>query len=118
MQSGVRRNERLLGVWAVLCLLVLPVPIRAQSNSGELRLRVTDPVGLAVKSTVELVSEVNRFHRSLVTDEQGLLTAKLLPFGLYRVEVAQDGFAPFSDTVEIRSASPQDCYWETRRVKP
>jgi hypothetical protein len=65
-------------------------------------------VGLAVKSTVELVSEVNWFHKSLVTDEQGLLTAKLLPFGLYRLEVLREGFAPFSDTVEIRSASPQE----------
>ncbi len=82
----------------------------AQSQSGELRLRITDPDGLAVKSTVELVSEANRFHKTLTTNAQGLLTAKLLPFGLYRVEIQQEGFAPFSEALEVRSAVPAELH--------
>ncbi len=93
---------------ALLWALCVPVSLLAQSNSGELRLKVTDPDGLAVRSTVELVSEVNRFHKSLVTDEQGILTAKLLPFGLYRVEILHEGFAPFSESLEVRSAVPAE----------
>lgn len=65
-----------------------------------------------MKSTVELVSEVNRFHKSLATDGQGMLTAKLLPFGVYRVVIQQDGFAPFAESVEVRSAVPE----ETRNI--
>ena len=42
-----------------LILLLWAIPLCAQSNSGELRLRVTDPAGLGVKSSVQLVSEVN-----------------------------------------------------------
>jgi len=91
------------GIWVLVWLLIPPAGLRAQSNSGELRLKVTDPQGLAVKTRIDLVSEVNRFHKSLVTDAQGMLTAKLLPFGLYRVEIQQEGFAPFSQSVEVRS---------------
>ena len=91
------------GIWVLVWLLIPPAGLRAQSNSGELRLKVTDPQGLAVKTRIDLVSEVNCFHKSLVTDAQGMLTAKLLPFGLYRVEIQQEGFAPFSQSVEVRS---------------
>ena len=108
MRPGAERISAELRLWALLWLLALPASVCAQSNSGELRLRVTDPEGFALKSTVELVSEANRLHKSLVTDEQGLIVAKLLPFGLYRVEILQEGFAPFSESVEIRSAAPRE----------
>src|ERR1700687_712336 len=76
----------------------------AQSNVGELRLKVTDPSGSGVKSSVELVSEANEFRKTFVTDDSGSVAAKRLPFGVYRIQVEQQGFAPFSESVEIRSA--------------
>jgi len=79
-----------------------------QSNMGELRLKVTDPAGLGVESSVELVSKANQFRRALATDEAGNLVAKRLPFGVYRVEIRQPGFALFSELVEIRSAIPAE----------
>jgi hypothetical protein len=88
----------------LLCPAILP----AQSNTGELRLRVTDPSGEAVKSSIELVSEANQFRKTLVTDDAGTVAAKGLPFGLYRVRVDQQGFAPFADSVEVRSAVPAE----------
>jgi outer membrane cobalamin receptor len=88
--------------------LLWVLPLLGQSNSGELRLRVTDPDGLAVKSTVELISEVNQFRRVLVTDEVGGLVAKNLPFGLYRLQVFHEGFEQFSESIEVRSAVPAD----------
>jgi len=108
MRTGSQRALAELGGWALQWLLALSVSVCAQSNSGELRVRVTDPEGFAVKGTVELVSEMNQFHKSLVTDEQGLLTAKLLPFGVYRVEVVREGFAPLLESVEIRSVVPRE----------
>jgi outer membrane cobalamin receptor len=98
-------------------LLLWAVPLCAQSNTGELRLKVTDPDGFGVQSSVQLVSEVNQVRKTLVTDETGNLSAKALPFGVYRLEVERDGFARFSDSVEIRSAIPAE-YHVTLRITP
>jgi len=66
---------------------------------------------------VQLVSEGNQVRKTLVTDETGNLTAKLLPFGVYRLEVQREGFALFSDSIEIRSAVPAE-YHVTLRIAP
>jgi outer membrane cobalamin receptor len=100
-----------------LTLILWAVSLCAQSNSGELRLKVTDPAGLGVRSSVQLVSEGNQVRKTLLTDEAGNLTAKLLPFGLYRLEVQREGFAPYSDSIEIRSAIPAE-YHVTLRIAP
>ncbi len=78
----------------------------AQSNTGGLRLKVTDPTGLAVNAAVEIVSEANHYRRSLFTDDAGNLEIKRLPFGVYLLEVHHPGFTPYSNSIEIRSAAP------------
>ncbi len=88
--------------------LVCAAPLLAQSNSGELRIRVTDPSGLGVRSSVELVCEANQFRRTLTTDDAGDVVAKRLPFGVYRVQIQHHDFAEFADSVEVRSAIPAD----------
>ena len=93
------------------------VPLFAQSNSGELRLKVTDQAGLGVKSSVQLVSEANQVRKALLTDDAGNLVAKLLPFGVYRLEVQHEGFAAFSGSIEIRSAIPTAVHI-TLRIAP
>src|SRR5579862_1831551 len=86
--------------------LVSGTSLFAQSNTGELRLSVTDPSGLGAKSSVELVSEANQFREVFETDDAGNLLAKRLPFGVYRLRVEHSGFAPFTGSFEIRSAAP------------
>lgn len=83
-------------------------PLYCQSNSGELRLRVTDPSGLAVKTTVVIVSEATQYRTSLATGDQGTLDVLRLPFGIYQLGIAQPGFAVTSESVEIRSSTPID----------
>src|ERR1700723_40455 len=83
-------------------------PVYCQSNRGELRLQVTDPSGLGVKTTVVIVSEANQYRNTLTTTEQGTLDVQRLPFGVYRLEIVQRGFLPLSETVEIRSAIPAE----------
>ena len=90
----------------VLVVFLLVASLFAQSNTGELRLMVTDPAGLAVKGSVEIISEANHYRQSLLTDDAGNLAVKRLPFGVYLLEVRHVGFAPFSGSVEIRSAAP------------
>jgi hypothetical protein len=86
--------------------LISALPLFGQSNTGELRLSVTDPSGFGVKSSIELVCEANQFHQSFETDDNGNLAAKRLAFGVYRIRVERSGFAVFTDSVEIRSAIP------------
>ena len=80
----------------------------AQRNTGELRLTVTDPSGLGLKSTVELVSEANDYRYTFTTDDQGNLDARRLPYGIYQVRIQATAFAQASESVEIRSALPVD----------
>jgi outer membrane cobalamin receptor len=80
----------------------------AQIESGDLRVRVTDPSGLPLQSSVELLSEGNQFHTEYQTDAAGMLVVRRLPFGNYRVIVTRDAFAPFSTIVQIQSTQPVD----------
>lgn len=94
----------------VLVFVLLTIPAWGQSRTGELRLKVTDPSGLGVKSSIRLVSDANHFQQTLSTDEDGYLAAKRLSFGFYRIEVRREGFTPFSQLVEVRSAVPAELH--------
>ena len=92
-----------------LALVLLgSVAVFAQSNNGELHLRVTDPSGAGLKSTVELISEMNDYRTAFATNESGELIVPRLPYGLYRLQVGSPGFATASDSLEVRSAIPID----------
>src|ERR1700723_1168421 len=93
-----------------LISIVLPwaLPLLGQSTTGELRLTVTDPAGLGLKSTVELVSQGNEYSQTFTTDSQGKLDVKRLPYGIYQVQIQAQGFAEVSESLEIRSALPLD----------
>jgi hypothetical protein len=88
--------------------LLFGVSLYAQSNTGELRLQVSDPANLGVRAAVELICEANQFHESYSTDESGRLTAKRLPFGVYKIEIRRDGFISATNSVEVRSAVPME----------
>jgi hypothetical protein len=90
-----------------LFVLLLAVPAFGQANQGELQLKVTDPSGLAVQAVVRIVSEGNHYANTLATDAEGRLEAQRLPYGLYRVEIRQPGFADVSQSIEIRSSIPE-----------
>jgi TonB dependent receptor-like, beta-barrel len=80
----------------------------AQSSTGELRLRITDPAGLPLESHASLVSEGNDFLQTFDTDADGVILAKRLPFGRYRLEVTRPGFATYATLVDIQSALPTE----------
>ena len=73
---------------------------------GELRLKVTDPANLGVRASVRLICDADQFQESYTTDDAGQLIAERLPFGLYKIEIQRNGFAPLAETVEVRSAIP------------
>src|ERR1700751_3556914 len=91
-----------------LVLLLFPLSLLGQSTSGELHLRVSDPSGLGVKTTVQIVSQANQYRNTLVTSDSGSLDVQRLPFGIYQLEVSQAGFAPVSESLEIHSSIPTE----------
>jgi hypothetical protein len=78
----------------------------AQRARGELHIEVHDAQGAAVAPAGELVSEANQFRRTFVTATDGHYVAQDLPFGVYRLSLHAEGFAPWSNLIEIRSEVP------------
>jgi len=93
-----------LAAFFLSCML----PLFGQSSSGELHLKVIDPTGAAVKTTVEIVSEANQFRRVLSTNDEGSLMVQRMPYGVYQLQIKQPGFTDVSEPVEIRSSLPTD----------
>jgi hypothetical protein len=86
--------------------LVSAANARGQRVRGELHIEVRDPHGAAVSPTGELVSEANGFRRTFVAGPEGRYVAQDLPFGVYRLSLQAEGFAPWSNLIEIRSEVP------------
>ena len=82
------------------------VPLFCQSNTGELRLKITDPHGLGVRASVQIVSAANQYRNTVATSDQGYLHLQRLPYGVYQLEVKEPGFADFVEAVEIHSSLP------------
>jgi len=103
-------TDRIRVFWGrvVFFLLCCCLPLVCQSNTGELRLRVTDPSGLAVKTSIQITSEANQYRRTLSTDEQGALTLERLPFGVYQIQINQPGFAEVAEDINVRSSIPTE----------
>jgi hypothetical protein len=87
-------------------LCFIAVPLVAQVNTGELRLKVTDSTGLGLKATVVLSSEANLYFSELNTDADGTAEIKTLAYGVYRLDIEKQGLSPISNTLEMRSAIP------------
>jgi outer membrane cobalamin receptor len=92
--------------WIATVLFVIAATAQAQQNTGELRLTVFDPTGAPMPARGSIIGQATVVHREFVTGPQGRHTIKALPFGAYRLELRHEGFVPYSEIVEIRSALP------------
>src|ERR1700751_2624289 len=111
LPAGNRRppsRARTKRTFPALLMLMLAIPALAQSNYGELHLKVTDPSGLGVKTTVQIISKANQYRTTQRSNDQGSLRLLRLPYGIYRLDIDYPGFAPVSEAVEIRSSIPTD----------
>lgn len=101
-QGGARLPSR---CWVLLALFASA--LSGQTQTGELRIALTDSTGLPVHGSVSLVSEANEYSRTFNAESDGTVTAKRLPFGLYRTEARYEGLTSNSGLIEIRSAIPK-----------
>jgi outer membrane cobalamin receptor len=101
---SIGKISRFIG--AVALLAVFATGARGQRVRGELRIEVHDAAGAPLAPSGELTSAANQFRRTFATGADGRYVAQDLPFGVYRLSLQAEGFAPWSDLVEIRSEVP------------
>ena len=80
--------------------------LRAQPQTGEIRLEVKDPSGAATEASVRIQNPAAGMDRNLGTDAQGKRTFGSLPYGRYRLEVSKSGFATQSVSIDVHAAAP------------
>jgi hypothetical protein len=78
----------------------------AQNNSGQLRIRVTDRLGLGISCTVEVVSPANQYRQTFTTSDDGRLTIKDLQPGDYLLQIDDPQFEPVSQSVAVHATVP------------
>ncbi len=100
------QTRRALAVMVCLFDLALASPACAQRLRGELHLDVRDPKGASLSAQGELLSEGNAFRRSFQIPNDGHYVLQDLPFGVYRLNLNAEGFAAWSDVVNVHSEVP------------
>ena len=94
------------GVIFLFAVLAMAVEAHAQHARGELRIDVRDPQGAVLACSGELVSDGNQFRRGFQIGQDGRYVVQGLAFGVYRLSVMAQGFAPSTELVEVRSEVP------------
>ena len=82
--------------------------VSAQVNTGELRLRVTDPAGHGLQASVTVASAADPYRNTFLANASGQVDIKSLAYGVYLVRAQKPGFATAVETVEVRSALPAE----------
>jgi hypothetical protein len=99
--------KRILPLPVVLIALALAaLSASAQSGSaGAVRGAVTDPSGAVIpNASVHLTDKVSGFDRTTTSDATGQFIFSNVPFNPYTIDASAKGFAPLSQSVEIRSS--------------
>lgn len=99
-------KDRLRFLGTLVLLLLCAPGIYAQRVRGELRIEVRDSQGAALAPSGELASDANEFRHVFAVGAYGRYVAQDLPFGVYRLSLHAEGFAPWNGLVEIRSEVP------------
>jgi hypothetical protein len=99
-----KRSPQFFVLLAIFFLGVLSA--HSQRVRGELDVEVRDPQGAGLAASVELVSQANQVHRTLSAESDGRCVVQDLPFGIYKLTLSAEGFAPWANLIEIRSEVP------------
>jgi len=89
----------------VLCLIQAPLA-NAQTQRGQIKIEVHDPGGATVSAHGLILSTGNEFQRTFEVSSEGHFTVQALPFGVYRLDLTAEGFATWTEVVEVHSEVP------------
>jgi hypothetical protein len=103
-RASLKRILPLPVIFIALALVALSAS--AQSGSaGAVRGAVTDPSGAVIpNASVHLTDKVSGFDRTTTSDATGQFIFSNVPFNPYTIDASAKGFAPLSQSVEIRSS--------------
>jgi outer membrane receptor for ferrienterochelin and colicin len=91
---NLTKRSRFLAL-AVLCMILTPLALMAQSSNGSLSGTITDSTGAAVPGvTVTATNAATGFNRTAVSTTTGRYDIPNLPPGTYRVTTELSGFQP------------------------
>jgi len=102
----IRQNPLVFFCLAGLFTVLSPRQAMAQRLRGEVRLEVRDAAGAGVAARGEILSEGNGFQRQFQVAADGHCLLQDLPFGVYRMNLNAQGFAPWSEVVDVHSEVP------------
>jgi hypothetical protein len=82
--------------------------MKAQTaNSGSIEGGVKDPSGATIAgATVKIINPVTGYTRTVTTGADGSFRFPNVPFNPYHTVVISDGFAPYTQDIEVRSSVP------------
>lgn len=103
-------SELMKAALLAICVALPAALTFAQVQTGEVRIWVTDPTGLALPSTLTLSSEASHTRRETMTNDAGQFTFQHVPFAIYELRVEHPGFNPYATSVEVRSDVPVDIH--------
>src|SRR5262245_62142432 len=96
-------REAVARVLTVLLLFSLgPVAAFAQTETGQITVKATDPQGAVVPgATVVVKSTTTGAERTATTNEDGIATLTALQPGVYDVTITGSGFAPYKQQANV-----------------
>jgi hypothetical protein len=90
-----------------LCVFASPAFAQSAGNSTSVTGTVLDPTGAVMPNvTVEIHNPISGFKRTATTDESGRFTISNVPFNPYHIVARSEGFAVYSQDVDVRSVVP------------
>jgi hypothetical protein len=90
-----------------LCVFASPAFAQSAGNSTSVTGTVLDPTGAVVpNATVEIHNPISGFKRTATTDESGRFAISNVPFNPYHIVARSEGFALYSQDVDVRSVVP------------
>jgi Carboxypeptidase regulatory-like domain/TonB-dependent Receptor Plug Domain len=99
--------RRIILFTCLVSLVVVPRVLAQSGNAGSIEGIANDQSGAAVANAkVEISNPVTGLQRSTVTGTDGAFRFTNLPFNPYHMAVNADGFAGFTQDVEVRSTVP------------
>jgi hypothetical protein len=89
---------------AIFLFAALPILAAQGGNSGTVQGTVTDPSGAVIpNASVHIHNERSGLDRTVTSDPEGQFTLSNLPFNTYHLDVSAQGFAPLSQSLDVRS---------------
>jgi hypothetical protein len=102
-------KKSLYAAFGAFFLLVITLNCVAQSagNAASVGGTVVDPSGAVVaNAAVQIRNAVSGFERTTITDKAGKFNIPNVPFNPYHLVVTSEGFAPYTEDIDVRSVVP------------